>query len=104
MDESFTEMPSAWRVLRSRLNPFEKTIRVPGIPATMMRTMWVASERKSREVEQDAEFCLHPPVERFRLDDRSKIEEIAEVGYEYTRREIREWKENNRLPSYLKLD
>ena len=104
MDESFTEMPSAWRVLRSRLNPFEKTIRVPGIPATMMRTMWVASERKSREVEQDAEFCLHPPVDRFRLDDRSKIEEIAEVGYEYTRREIREWKENNRLPSYLKLD
>ena len=104
MDESFTEMPSAWRVLRSRLNPFEKTIRVPGIPATMMRTMWVASERKSREVEQDAEFCLHPPVDRFRLDDRSKIEEIAEVGYEYTRREIRTWKENNRLPSHLKLD
>ena len=31
MDESFTEMPSAWRVLRSRLNPFENTIRVPGI-------------------------------------------------------------------------
>ena len=25
MDESFTEMPSAWRFLRSRLNPFEKT-------------------------------------------------------------------------------
>ena len=104
MDESFTEMPSAWRVLRSRLNPFEKTIRVPGIPATMMRTLWVASERKSREVEQDAEFCLRPPVDRFRADDRSKIEEIAEVGYEYTRQEIRTWKENNRLPGYLNID
>ena len=104
MDESFTEMPSAWRVLRSRLNPFEKTIRVPGIAATLMRTMWVASERKSREVEQDAEFCLHPPVDRFRVDDRSKIEEIAEVGYEYTRQEIRTWKENNRLPSHLNID
>jgi NTE family protein len=103
MDESFTEMPSAWRVLRSRLNPFEKTIKVPGIPATLMRTMWVASERKSREVEQDAEFCLHPPVDRFRVDDRSKIEEIAEVGYEYTRQEIRTWKENNRLPSHLNI-
>jgi NTE family protein/lysophospholipid hydrolase len=104
MDESFTEMPSAWRVLRSRLNPFEKTIRVPGIPATLMRTMSVASERKSREVEQDAEFCLHPPVDRFRADERSKIEEIAEVGYEYTRQEIRTWKENNRLPSHLRID
>jgi hypothetical protein len=69
-----------------------------------MRTMWVASERKSREVEQDAEFCLHPPVDRFRVDDRSKIEEIAEVGYEYTRQEIRTWKENNRLPSHLNID
>ncbi|MGH9420354.1 MAG: patatin-like phospholipase family protein, partial [Thermoanaerobaculia bacterium] len=104
MDASYTEMPSAWRVLRSRLNPFEKTIKVPGIPATMMRTMWVASERQSRQVEQDAEFCLHPPVDRFRLDDRSKIEEIAEVGYEYTKQEIRTWKENNRLPGYLKID
>jgi len=104
MDESLSEMPSAWRVLRSRLNPFEKTIRVPGIPATVMRTMWVASERKSREVEQDAEFCLYPPVDRFRLDERSKIEEIAEVGYEYTKREIRTWQENNRLPGYLTRD
>ncbi len=103
MDASFTEMPSAWRVLRSRLNPFEKTIRVPGIPATLLRTMSVASERKSREVEQDAEFCLHPPVGRFRVDDRSKIEEIAEVGYEYTRQEIQTWKENNRLPSHLNI-
>jgi hypothetical protein len=66
--------------------------------------MWVASERKSREVEQTAEFCLHPPVDRFRMDDRSKIEEIAEVGYEYTRREIQTWKQNNRLPGHLKLD
>jgi NTE family protein len=104
MDESFTEMPSAWRVLRSHLNPFEKTIRVPGIAATMMRTMCVASERKSREVEQNAEFCLHPPVDHFRVDDRSKIEEIAEIGYEYTRQEIRTWKENHRLPSHLKID
>ena len=104
MDQSFTEMPSAWRVLRSRLNPFGTTIKVPGIPATMMRTMLVASDRKSREVEQDAEFCLRPPVDRFRADDRSKIEEIAEVGYEYTRQEIRTWKETNRLPSHFNID
>ena len=91
-------------MLRSRLNPFDNTIRVPGIPATVMRTMWVASERKSREVEQDAEFCLHPPVERFRLDERSRIEEIAEVGYEYTKEEIRTWKAKNRLPAYLASD
>nr|UXE44879.1 putative NTE family protein [uncultured bacterium] len=104
MDESFTEMPSAWRVLRSRLNPFETTIKVPGIPATLMRTLSVASRRKSLEVEQDADLCLHPPVECFGVDDRSKIEEIAEVGYEYTTKEIQIWKQNNRLPNYLNID
>jgi len=103
MDRSFSEMPSAWRVLRSRLNPFEKAITVPGIAATMMRTMWVASERKSREVEQEAEFCLHPPVDQFGPEEREKIEEIAEIGYQYTRQEIRTWKETNRLPGHLNV-
>jgi predicted acylesterase/phospholipase RssA len=98
MDEAYTEMPSPWRVLRSRLNPFENTIKVPGIPATMIRAMMVASNRKSREVEMDADFYLRPPIDRFRLDDMAKVEEIAEVGYQYTKNEIRMWKDANRLP------
>jgi predicted acylesterase/phospholipase RssA len=99
VDESFTEMPSGWRVLRSRLNPFEKTIRVPSIPATMMSTLMVASHGKSREVEKGADFYLHPPLDHFRPDERSKIEEIAEVGYEYARAEIQSWKDRNLLSS-----
>jgi predicted acylesterase/phospholipase RssA/CRP-like cAMP-binding protein len=98
MDESLTEMPSPWQILASRVNPFRTSIRVPGIPATMMRALMVASNRKSREVERDAEFYLRPPIDRFRLDDMGKVEEIAEVGYEYARDEIRTWKEENRLP------
>ena len=97
MDEAYTEMPSPWRVLRSRLNPFESTIKVPGIPATMIRAMMVASNRKSREVELDADFYLRPPIDRFRLDDMARVEEIAEVGYEYTKSEIRRWKEEGRM-------
>jgi predicted acylesterase/phospholipase RssA len=98
MDETYTEMPSPWRVLRSRLNPFERLIRVPGIPATMIRAMMVASTRKSREVEMDADYYLRPPIDRFRLDDMAKVEEIAEVGYQYTKNQIRMWKDQNRLP------
>jgi predicted acylesterase/phospholipase RssA len=64
----------------------------------MMRTLMVASERKSREVELMADFYLRPPLERFRVDDFARIEEIAEAGYEYTRKEIQGWKENGRFP------
>jgi predicted acylesterase/phospholipase RssA/CRP-like cAMP-binding protein len=101
VDSSFAEMPSAWHILRSRLNPFEPTIRVPGIAVTMMRTLMVASERKSREVENMADYYLRVPIDRFRSDDFKRVEEIAEVGYEYARQEIRLWKQNGlaRRPS-----
>ena len=103
MDESYTEIPSPWRVLRSRLNPFEKAVKFPGIPATMIRTLMVASDRKSREVERDADFYLRPPIDRFRLDDMARVEEIAEVGYQYARNEIRKWKAENRLPGLFNI-
>lgn len=98
VNELYSEMPSGWKVLRSRLNPFEKTINVPGIMATMMRTLMVASNRKSREVEIAAEFYLRPPIDHFRPDDYRKIQEIVEVGYQYTREEIRGWKAANQFP------
>jgi NTE family protein len=94
VDSSLAEMPSAWRILRSRINPFEAAIKVPGISVTMMRTLMVASERKSREVERMADFYLRPPIDRFRLDDFTRVEEIAEAGYEYTRQQISIWKAN----------
>jgi predicted acylesterase/phospholipase RssA len=98
VDASFTEMPSAWRILRSWINPFEPTIRVPGIVATMIRTLTVASERKSREVERMSDFYLRPPLDRFRLDDYERLDEIVEIGYQYAREEIRGWKESGRYP------
>jgi predicted acylesterase/phospholipase RssA len=98
VDASFTKMPSAWRILRSRVNPFEPAIKVPGLSATMIRTIMVASNRKSREVEQLADFYLRPPVERFRLDDYARIAEIAQTAYDYSIEEIRQWKESGRYP------
>jgi hypothetical protein len=46
----------------------------------------------------DADFYLRPPIDRFRLDDMARVEEIAEVGYQYTKNEIRRWREEGRLP------
>lgn len=98
VDAAFEEMPSAWRILRSRLNPFESAIKVPGIMSTMVRTLMVASFGKSREVEGIADFYLRPPIDRFRVDDYDRVEEIAETGYEYARTEIAAWKQTGRYP------
>lgn len=99
VDSSLLEIPSAWRILRSRINPFERAIKVPSISVTMIRALMVASERKSREVERIADFYLRPPIDRFRVDDFNRVEEIAGIGYEYAREEVRVWKQSGRLAS-----
>ena len=99
MDTEQAEMPSPWRVLWSRMNPFATSIRVPGISETMMRTLLVASDRKSREVEHVADFYLRPALSQFRLDDWSKIHEIVEAGYKCAKREIAVWQAAGKLPS-----
>jgi NTE family protein/lysophospholipid hydrolase len=98
VDTGLSDLPSPWRVLRSRLNPFEPAIRVPGLSATMIRTLMVASERKSREIERIADYYLRPPLDRFRLDEFRLIDEIVETGYVYAVEEIRKWKEAGRYP------
>jgi NTE family protein len=98
VDTSLLRMPSPWRVLRSRISPFEPAIRVPGLAETVLRTLMVASDRKSREVERMADFYLRPPVDAFRVDDFDRLDEIAHAGYEYAREEIRTWKESGRYP------
>jgi len=97
VDPGLSEMPSAWRILRSRWNPLERKIKVPMISETIMRSMMIASERKSREVEQMADFYLRPPVEDFGLNDFSRIQDLAEVGFKHTADQIRLWKEKGRL-------
>lgn len=98
VDTSLPRMPSAWSLLRSRINPFEPAIRVPGLAETVLRTLMVASDRKSREVEGMADFYLRPPVDNFRVDDFDRLDEIAQAGFEYAREEIRGWKESGRYP------
>lgn len=97
VDPAVTEMPSAWKVLWKQINPFSAPAKVPNITAMMMRTLMVASEKKSREVERAADFYLRPPIDRFRLTDYSKVEEIAEVGYRYTVREVARWRADGRI-------
>ena len=97
VDASLPEMPSPWTILWSRLNPFREAIQVPSMPAMMMRTIMVSSQRKSREVEKAADFYLRPPIQQFRVDDYAKIDEIARAGYEYTCRMIEGWKKEKRL-------
>jgi predicted acylesterase/phospholipase RssA/CRP-like cAMP-binding protein len=83
VNASYREMPSPWSILGSRFNPFRKSIKVPTISATLMRTLMVGSHRKMQEVEQNADYYLRPPLSDFHVD--------VEVGYRYAKEQIATW-------------
>ncbi len=92
VDASYREMPSPWAVLWSRVHPFKASIHIPTLSSLLMRTILVGSRKKARDVEKEADYYLRPPLNRFRMDQYARIEEIAEVGYQYAKAQIGEWK------------
>lgn len=97
VDPSMLEMPSPWKVLWSRVNPFGRAINVPNIPAVMMRTIMVGSRRKAQEVEAMCDLYLRPPVGAFKLTDDDRIDDIIDAGYRDTCAEIEKWQKEKRL-------
>ena len=84
----FPEIPSPWKFLRSRLLPFVKRVDVPLIAEVLLRTTDVASSQKTREVKQDADVCLRPPIDRYGILEFELLDEIADVGYRYAKERL----------------
>ena len=59
----------------------------------MTRTSMLASVNRMQMVRDEADFYLQPPLDRFKLMDFSALDEIAEIGYRYTKEKIGELKE-----------
>ncbi|MEK8018392.1 MAG: cyclic nucleotide-binding and patatin-like phospholipase domain-containing protein [Candidatus Parabeggiatoa sp.] len=89
------KMPSPWEVFWSRLLPYKKTIRVPSLINILMGVTVLSSNQRSNKVKADADFYLHPPVEQFGLLEFEAVEELIEVGYQYTKKEIENWNQND---------
>lgn len=88
---NFHQFPSPWRVLWQRLVSAARVKNVPNILDLLLRATMVGSIHQTNAVKQSADLYLQPPVERFKLLDFRAIDEIASVGYEYTRQQLENW-------------
>jgi len=79
------EFPSPWQFLRSRILPFAARIEVPHIVDVLIRTTDVSSSQKTRDVKRNADVCLRPPIDAYGVLQFESLDEIAEVGYRYTK-------------------
>ncbi len=64
-----------------------------------MRTTEVSSNQKTNEVKRDADLCLRPPIDAFGVLEFVKIDELVEVGYQYTKETLESLRESESLPA-----
>ncbi len=88
----YDKIPSPWKVLWSRISPFKQSIKTPSILNVILAATVLSSRQRANRVKADADLYLRPPVDRFGLLEISALEELVEVGYQYAKKEIEKWK------------
>jgi predicted acylesterase/phospholipase RssA len=94
---------SASQLFWNRINPFaaEKLV-APDIVTVLLRSQEVGSVFNQNELVRAATLYLNPPVARFGMFDQESFDELVEIGYEYTRARVTEWKAAER--DWLELE
>ena len=87
----FEKLPSPWRVLWNRLNPFARTLRVPSLFEVMIRTATVSDASQRAWVDEVAAMVLRPPVGSFGLLEFSAVDAIIETSYAYSMERLEGW-------------
>jgi len=78
----YDETPGALPLLRSRLLPFGKRYRVPGLATLIMRSTEIGTQAQARERRAAADIVVNPPVRQFKMTDVKAFDSIVQVGYE----------------------
>lgn len=79
----FESFPSPWQVAWRRISPFHANVRVPNLMEIMLRSALLASTQRERDVKDQCDVYLTPPMNGFALLQMDRLEEIVEVGYRY---------------------
>ena len=63
---------------------------LPGVFQILLRSSLLPSNRLAKRMRNEADLYLSPPVGEFDMFDWTALEEIAEAGYQYTRKALAE--------------
>jgi predicted acylesterase/phospholipase RssA len=92
IDCDYDDLPSPWKVVRSRLNPFRRVrMRIPSLLEVMVRVATVSDKGQRAQLEQTVDLVLRPPVHSFGLLEFTECDRIIDVSYAYSRQRLEEW-------------
>lgn len=88
------ESLSGWKVLRNRMNPLAKPMRVPSLVGTMLRTVEVNSLYHRKEAERLADILIEPQTADFNFLDFAAYRMLEQRGYEAGQAALAAWRES----------
>lgn len=91
-DPGQTERPSPWDLLWSHVNPYAAKINSPSMFSILGRTTALSCVRMVETMKRDASLYLHPPIEKYGMLDFKRLDPIMDIGYQYAKSRIAEWK------------
>jgi len=92
LSTTLTAFPSPWQVLWGRMIPFRNRVYAPNIFDIIYRSAVVGSRHKTEKARQDADLYLRLPLDQFKFLDFEAFDKIIDIGYQYAKEKIREWK------------
>lgn len=73
---------SGWHTLASRLNPFAKSIRIPRLVETLLRSTDIKSIVRLNETKAMLDILIEPDVSEIPLMEFKSYKRISDIGYE----------------------
>jgi len=84
-------MPTALEIVKAKLLPYRKPIRIPTMDRLLVKATTLGSRREAESARRAAHIYLNAPVSSFDLLNWERFYDIVEVGYQYGRERIEAW-------------
>lgn len=87
----YSSTPTSWRVARDRIFGGKSRPYYPSMFETLYHAGIVSSIQGTRRVQEAADVCVQPQVERVALFDFSQIDHVIEIGYRSALDKLTPW-------------
>jgi NTE family protein len=87
----YDEVPSPWKLLRSKWLGIGRRYGVPGISTILLKSIELGMIDKTESLGALADLLIEPPVRNFGMVDVHRFDDIVEAGYRETARALETW-------------
>jgi predicted acylesterase/phospholipase RssA/CRP-like cAMP-binding protein len=100
---NYTQLPSGWTLILSKIFPFLKRYTVPSMASIIIKSTLMSSIVHQRSQISELEVAFSPPVAEFGLLDLKSYDKIVTAGYQYAKDYLQEIDIETQLLQRIKI-